>query len=385
LRTLVQTGFFVCLLAFGGLTPAAAAESWTDATGEYTVEAEFLGIRGADVYLKKANGATIKVPLSRLSPESQQLARRLASAPAMPAAAGDAPDVAMRNLMQQLESGNARAVWDALPTAYQSDINEVVHTFAENMDAQVWNAGATTLQKAVRVFKEKKDFILGHPAVQTSDVDPAVIDANWDTAVGVFETLTSSDLADLEKLKTIDMGQFLDTTGKAMMEKLAEIAESVEQSGLKLDSFPGIPVEGMPVNQLSQVQISTVSQDGDTAVLKVVRPDGEEEESTFVRVDGKWLPEEMVEGWDQAMAEANQAITQEMPQQLADNKQAVMMPMMMVGGVLDQLLAAQTQEQFNDVVKGLMQMALQGAGGPGAPAGPGGAAGGGAAADPFGS
>jgi len=69
----------VALFAF--VTPAMA-EVWKDRTGQFQVEAEFLGIRGTDVYLKKPNGVTIKVPLDRLSAESQQRARQLAMPPA---------------------------------------------------------------------------------------------------------------------------------------------------------------------------------------------------------------------------------------------------------------------------------------------------------------
>ena len=355
----------VLIVLLGLWVTPALAETWSDTTGQFKVEASFLGIRGSDVYLKKTNGTMLKVPLNRLSAESQQLARQLAAGPVMPATpAGGAGDTAtaeaaVRAFTQQLEQGNAHAVWDALPPRYQSDVNDVVHTFAENMDAQLWSVGVGIFQKAVRVLKDKKPFILGHPALQENPVDDATMNANWDGLVGIFDLIVASELADLDKLKAVDVGQFLNGTGKQIMEKMTALAEAVDQSGVNVEDFPGMQVDAMPFAQLSQMQISTISSDGDTAVLKFVTPDGEggqkEEEVKFVLVDDKWLPGELVTDWDEGMVQIKQALTG-MPQQLQANKQKAMMPMMMVGGVLDQLLAAQTQEDFNKVIDGITQM-----------------------------
>ncbi|HPM82245.1 MAG TPA: SHD1 domain-containing protein, partial [Candidatus Anammoximicrobium sp.] len=233
------------------LAVPATAEIWKDATGQFQVEAEFLGIRGQDLYLKKTNGVTIKVPLARLSAESQQLARQLAmpaapAAPAVPAAPGaadtpvtapmpgaaDTPDAAARALVANLEAGNLRAVWDALPSRYQSDVNDLVHTFATNMDADVWKVGVGVVQKYVRVLKEKKEFILKQPALAQSPVDPKTAAETLNGLVEVLGTITSSDLADLEKLKTLEVGVFLDGTGKKVGEKMAALAKALDEKKL---------------------------------------------------------------------------------------------------------------------------------------------------------
>ena len=186
-----------------GFAAPAAAEVWKDGSGQFQVEAEFLGIRGTDVYLKKPNGMTIKVPLARLSAESQQLARQLAM-PAAPAASGCGRYARRRgpSAAASMEAGNLRALWDALPASYQSDVNDLIHTFAANMDADVWRAGAGLLQKAIRVLKEKKEFILKQPALAQSPMDATTMAENWDPLVGVLETIATSELADLQKLKT---------------------------------------------------------------------------------------------------------------------------------------------------------------------------------------
>lgn len=379
----------VTLLTF---VASATAEVWKDSTGQFQVEAEFLGIRGTDLYLKKTNGVTIKVPLDRLSAESQQRARQLAM-PAAPAAPGgaDAPDEAARVLAASLQAGNLRAVWDAMPASYQRDVHDLIHTFAENMDADVWKAGSGLLQKAIRVLKEKKEFLLKQPALAQSPMGATAAAENWDGLVDVLETLAASELADLQKLKTLDVSAFADGTGKKVADQLAALAKSADEKKMSLTDFPGVPVDAMPLAGLGTAKFSTVKIEGDTATLRVEN-EGKTEDHEVVRVDGKWLPKEMVDQWEEKMQAAKDALTKDMPENLKKNKMQIILPMQMVQGVLDQLLAAKTQEEFDQVVQQIMQTFTPQppGGGAGVPPGaPGPAAappGGGAkpAADPFG-
>ena len=358
--------------------PLPAAETWTDAAGTHQVEAEFLGIRGTDVYLKNTNDVTLKVPMSALSAASQQLARQLAAAqrPVPPAGAADTPDAAVNALLKEIEAGNLRAVWDALPASYQSDVNDVVHTFAENMDAEMWGTGAAVAQKAARVLKEKKDFVIASLTANPQvPVDQATIASNWDPVVDVLGTLVNSEIADLQKLKSIDVGEFLNSTGQLIASQLAALAKAVDEQNLSPDQFPGVPVDQMPIPNLSKAKITTLQQDGDTATIRI--DDGEKvEDHEAVRVDGKWLPKEMVDGWPDAMVQAKAALTTKMPQMLQQGKMFILPMMKQFEGVMDQLLAAETQEAFDQIIEKTMQDAMPQGGG-GGPMPPGGG-------DPFG-
>ena len=53
------------------------AETWTDSTGQFTVEAEFKGVEGKSIVLVKENGVQITVPIAKLSAESKALAQSL--------------------------------------------------------------------------------------------------------------------------------------------------------------------------------------------------------------------------------------------------------------------------------------------------------------------
>jgi hypothetical protein len=65
---------------------AAYARTWRDVTGKYSIEAEFVGIEGDVVQLKRTDGKVISVPLSKLRVSDRKYAKSQAEAkPAAPA------------------------------------------------------------------------------------------------------------------------------------------------------------------------------------------------------------------------------------------------------------------------------------------------------------
>ncbi|OUM58611.1 hypothetical protein PIROE2DRAFT_33104, partial [Piromyces sp. E2] len=50
---------------------------WTDKTGSFEVEAQFLGLVGDKVHLHKANGVKIAVPLDKLDAKNVEFIKSL--------------------------------------------------------------------------------------------------------------------------------------------------------------------------------------------------------------------------------------------------------------------------------------------------------------------
>ena len=81
------------------------ARIWTDSTGKYRIEAEFVQLEGETVHLRRPDGQSIAIPLERLSPADQAYARQQAApaaedaaaepppSPSEPAVAGDGGDL----------------------------------------------------------------------------------------------------------------------------------------------------------------------------------------------------------------------------------------------------------------------------------------------------
>lgn len=356
--------------------PAAAgggkSRTWTDSTGKFKIDAEFVELRDGKVTLKRTDGKTAVLPLDRLSPEDRQLAERFGAPagapalvgvpntprPAVPAVAGTggAPDEAIRQIRDALEQGKLRAVWDALPPSHQADVNSVVQTFATNMDRPLWNAGAGALKQVVSILKQKKEFILNYPKLQalTAGQDAAKVNAGWDVLVDVLDTIVNSDLTDLNKLKTIDLGQFLDTTGAKLVDKLAAASKLAG----------GVAGNAIPVN-VANAKISLLKHEGDTATVRIEA--GEKPQDLELRlVQGKWLPKEMVDDWDKNIADAKASMAFLKSPEFQQQKGQVMFLMAAVNGLLAQLMNAQNQQEFNAAIDNVVNMVSNAAqGGPG--------------------
>ena len=59
-----------------GNSPAGQTREWTDSTGSFHLQAEYLGLEDGKVQLKKADGNVIAVPLERLSQADQEFVRQ---------------------------------------------------------------------------------------------------------------------------------------------------------------------------------------------------------------------------------------------------------------------------------------------------------------------
>jgi hypothetical protein len=71
--------FLVAILVFAVCTPIALARKWTDSTGNYTTEAEFVDFKDGKVHLKKENGKIITFPIEKLSKSDQEYVKNKAS------------------------------------------------------------------------------------------------------------------------------------------------------------------------------------------------------------------------------------------------------------------------------------------------------------------
>jgi len=132
------------------------------------------------------------------------------------------PDGTVKYVASKLADGNPEVIWEALPDRYRTDINDITHQFADKMDPEVWDKTFAVTRKAATVLQDKKDLFLGSQMMAMAQDKQDEIAENWDTVALVLSTLASSDLGNLDALKTIDWGTFMATTGKQLMKIASE-------------------------------------------------------------------------------------------------------------------------------------------------------------------
>jgi hypothetical protein len=213
------------------------------------------------------------------------------------------------------------------------------------MDEELWNKSFGVVRKLARVLTEKREFIVEHPMI-AGQVDSGA-EEGWDALADMVDVLASSDLADLDKVKTLDIEDFLAETGGDLMESLSEASALTPE-----DPY------NKAMKDLRATKATIVSSSGDTATVKVEMPNGSVTEEAYVRVEGKWLPKTMVDEWPAKIAEMKAQVAAFSGDEMQENKQTVLMQLSMVEGALDQLLAAETAAEFNAGAGAMMGLAM---------------------------
>lgn len=250
----------------------------------------------------------------------------------------------VKAILAGMEDGRPVVAWEALPESYQADVNKLVQLFATNMDAGAWSQIMGLIGNVHQTLDSKQEFLLNYPAILNSE-NPAVAQATVKHSTTVLKTLLDS-VQDLEKLKSFDGKTFMESSGKDIAAQIMSLQNMVKET-------PGMMV------QVSGIKVETLESTSTTAKLKLTSPDGKDEQVIeMVQKDGKWLPKEMVDGWDEGVMKAHEAMAN-LPEQAAAMKGQMMMVSAVASGILTPLQAAEDQEQFNNAVDA-MQASLGG-------------------------
>ena len=262
------------------------------------------------------------------------------------AAAGlpDSPDGTVRAVAEALADRHPEVLWQALPPSYQSDITELTHTFAAKMDPTVWDAAFGLGRKTATLLRDKKSLILSSSMLEAAGDERESIAGGWDAMVGVLDAFFTSDVARLETLKTIDWERYLATTGRDLMNLAAERSKASGD-----DAF-----EREFTQALRKTKVEVVSRDGDRATLRMTAPDEEPQEEQFTLVEGRWVPSEMADGWEQNVAEAKQKLASMTDEEIQEGSMQAMMVIGMVDGILTELESVETAEQMEQALQGLL-------------------------------
>jgi hypothetical protein len=245
------------------------------------------------------------------------------------------PDETIERIARSVADGKFDAAWQALPPSYQNDLTEIVHQGAAEMDGELWNLTFTVLQKATRILREKRDFILDHPMLAANIENRAEAEAGWDSVVGMFDVVVNSDLADLKKVQHLDVERFLGDAGHELWTKLAQAAELT----------PGNKF-GEAMKDLRATDATVLSVSDRTARVRIESPGKPTREEDYVQVEGRWIPAELADQWDTKMNEARQQLARLSGERGESNRQAMLIQLRMIESVLDNLQAARTAEEF---------------------------------------
>jgi hypothetical protein len=275
----------------------------------------------------------------------------------------DAPDAAIQTVINEFAKGNGGIIWQAMPTSYQTDVSYLLHLAGSKIDPELYDKSFATIARLAEVIDQQQALMLNSSFMQgRSAEEMAQLEAALPSIVGLLGAITSSELASSTGLLNFNGQDFFDTT----VSQFIQYAETLGQLAGE---------ESMLSNYMNTV-VTVVEADDLQATLLTTVPGKEPVEQAFSKVEQRWVPSEMASDWVAKIAEATAELEATSMQDIAANKPQIMSVLTMIDGVLAQIAAAETQEQFDQSLKGAMMplmglmMMGQGMGGSAAPAAP---------------
>ena len=248
-------------------------------------------------------------------------------------------------ILENLERNKPQVIWVALPPSYQKEANAVARAAIATLDAKLYDKILGILKKTNKILVEKKDFILKTIDPNLVPLEMGDVAANWDTFTDLMEVLLDSQLGSYEKAKNIDLGVFLEETGGNLMELLAASSAATSEN-IWQNKF---------LATLRGIKIKEISASRDKAILLLTYPGEEEKQTTWTKVEGKWIPQELQSWWKETISKTKEEIPNAVGEK-TENKMAIMVILTTVESVLDQLDQAETDEEFRQVFENLYKL-----------------------------
>lgn len=254
------------------------------------------------------------------------------------------PDGAILAVAEGLANNDAGVLWDAMPVAYQEGVNDLVHQYANAVDPKVWDRSFALNSRLLGVLESKKEFIFNSPMVANLPNKEEVM-KSYDSVIDLMTVLLKSDLSKLENLKTLDMGDYLDTTGSKVLKEVSALFDAVSNG-----STPN------PWQELGKMTVKVVKKDKRTATLEIDIANLPPMSFDVVKIDARWVPARMSDVWFDGIMMAEQSVAQ-----MKEQSGAVAAQMNMVFGMAEGMLAqfenAKSQKEFDDALQGVMALA----------------------------
>jgi len=264
-----------------------------------------------------------------------------------PEAIPESPPDAVQVVVEGLADHQPQVLWDALPPSYQTDIRELITTFCTHMHADIYDRTFGILGKAVRVMKEKREFIFNSPVALSVPMLESSMGSQWNETVGLLNTIAKSDLSSLDSLGRMDPGDFLASTGHKVMERVEDLRRHSQRS-------PTLNAWEKMSQALEDAQIDFMLTSDTQGSLRFSAPTNDAlKEVELTKVEGRWVPSEMAAIWPDKVEEAKVNMARLSGPEFEQAKPMLSMVLGSLEGAMDSLLQAESQQEFDMTLKSL--------------------------------
>ena len=253
----------------------------------------------------------------------------------------DEPSAAIQTIANEVIAGNCSILWHAMPTSYQTDINAIAQLAGSKVDPEIYDKSFGLFGRFAEVADKQKLFILNTKlGGELAAEQVAEIEAAWPSIIGFIQTIVTSSISSSAGLRAFDGQGFSEQTLPALFKYSNDLA--------------ALSNEENPFDDLEFDSLKTVESTDTTAVLGKTFANGNVEAVNLTKVGNRWVPAEMAANWSTGIGNAKKQLEAISSEEMAKNKPQIMGVITMLDGILTQLEKAETQEQFDQALRGAM-------------------------------
>lgn len=334
--------------------------TWTDSTGKNKIEAEFVKLEGVKLFLKKADGKEVTVTLNRLDDKSRLRARSIAKRGLPSASAGPIPVAGppvefpasstaeeFKNIVVgELKKNNLIVFWDALPEKRQLQVEDLVKLASTKVEQRTLDQIKKFRNDVLTMLRSKKEFVLNSKALKLPPEIKSTLEQAYDPIVEMIESALPEELLDGEHIQQTKFRDLLNNFLIGYVSKASAVEQFMpnnrEQSMKALDD---LKVESKSSREAIVHFPAPTATAGLGPMVSITN------DMKFVVEDGRWLPEDMLKNWDNAMGQAVKSV------QAADPKalhRSIGQGLFAVTAFMGAFSQAETQEDFDSAVEQVM-------------------------------
>jgi hypothetical protein len=249
------------------------------------------------------------------------------------------PDAAVRAVLEGIERKELTALWQFLPASYQRDLQTLVRQTGERMDPEVWDRSMAVVRHAAQVMKSKEKWLQTPAANEPPVTGPAAQmgPVNYSQLAQLLELLADSELGRTETLKTLDLGAWTGKVGRPLLEQISVFARRM----------PADPL-ARTLTGLQDLKFRSRDVKDDSATVEIVMPNESPVEVPYVKIDGKWIPVDLANGWIEGLGQAQARLAVVLaPDNLATLKPQLLTGLNVMDDWLKRLEEAPSKEAFD--------------------------------------
>jgi hypothetical protein len=253
----------------------------------------------------------------------------------------DEPSAAIQKIADEMLVGNCSILWHAMPSSYQADVNAIAKLAGAKVDPEIYDKSFGLFGRFAEVADKQKSFILNTKlGGELAAEQIAEIEAAWPSIIGFIQTIVSSSISSSAGLRAFDGQGFSEQTLPALFKYSNDLA--------------AISKEENPFGSLEFNRLKTIENADTAAVIEITFTNGDVETEDFIKVENRWVPTEMATNWSTQIADTEKKLEAISSEEMAKNKPQIMGMITMLDGILKQLEKAETQEQFDQALRGAM-------------------------------